>query len=83
MSYRDEVADRKVLEFVGAFHAEHGYAPTIREVTEALGINAKSAGHHRVMRLIEEGTLRHRPGVGRSLSLTKAGMKLIGGTAEL
>lgn len=83
MSYRDEVADRKVLQFVSDFHEIHGYAPTIREVTEAIGLNAQSSGHHRVMRLIREGKLRHAPGVGRSLCITPIGMKLIGGTAEL
>lgn len=83
MSYRNEAADRDVLRFVNNYHAEHGYAPTIRELTEHLGMNAVSGMHHRVRRLIEEGKLRNAPGVGRSLCITPHGMKLIGGTVEL
>lgn len=84
MSYRAEDQDRKVLAFVKDFHAEHGYAPTVREVCDAIDASSTSTGHARIMRLIREGKLRNSPGVVRSLTLGPEALGVpLGGTAEL
>ena len=44
-------------EFVRAYTAEHGFAPTVREVMTGCGLSSTSAAHRRLVRLVEDGRL--------------------------
>lgn len=79
---------KTVLEFIRGFMAGHGYAPSVREVAEDLGISgAKNAAKH-LAALERKGYLRRRPGLSRAMelagpiALTTAGGAGGGGGAE-
>lgn len=59
-------AQRRVFEVVAAFLHEHGYAPTVREVTDELGYGSTSTTHFHLKALVTQGYLA---GSGRSLRL--------------
>jgi SOS-response transcriptional repressor LexA len=70
--YRDR--SRQALEFIASFHEEHGYAPTVREIGDALGLRSSSSAHKILKRLVAEGQLTGRPGTGRTLRIAHATM---------
>jgi SOS-response transcriptional repressor LexA len=47
----------RILIFIESFSAENGYAPTIREIGEAVGLRSTSTVHGHVERLVEKGLL--------------------------
>ena len=62
------VTRRKVLRFVTTYICGHGYGPTIREISDGLGICTSNAWRH-VHRLVEAGELVKREGLARSLQI--------------
>jgi len=59
-------AQRRVYEFVAAFLNDNGYAPTIREIGDGLGLGSSSTVHMHLRALVSLGYLS---GAGRSLKL--------------
>lgn len=59
-------AQRKVYEFVAAFLNDNGYAPTIREIGDGLGLASSSTVHMHLAALVNLGYLA---GSGRRLKL--------------
>jgi AcrR family transcriptional regulator len=59
-----------ILDAIGNFFAEHGCAPTEREIADALGIS-KTTVHYHIGKLREAGKLRKIDAGGRSLALNK------------
>ena len=58
---------QRVLDFITAYFAEHGHAPTLQEVADGVGYASKSSAHNAVWALITTGSLTGSP--GRSLRL--------------
>lgn len=50
-------ARERILEFVVGFHAEHGVAPTVRQVAERAGLSSSSRAHEHLLALAAEGKL--------------------------
>lgn len=46
---------RVTLEFLKNFIAEHGYAPTLKEIAQHLGVKSASTAHFHLERLIRKG----------------------------
>jgi DNA-binding MarR family transcriptional regulator len=46
----------RIVAFVGAFHADHGYYPTIREIGKGVGL-APSSVHGHLLDLVDEGRI--------------------------
>jgi repressor LexA len=61
---------RRILNFISTFLETEGYAPTLEEIRDHLGVTAVSTVHEHVERLIEKGYLRRGWNQSRSLSLT-------------
>jgi SOS-response transcriptional repressor LexA len=57
-----------ILNVIRQFFAEHGCAPTEREIAEAVGIS-KTTVHYHIGKLREAGELRKIEGGGRSLAI--------------
>jgi repressor LexA len=57
------------LDFIGAFWAEKGYAPSYDEIREALGAKSKSSVAALVIKLEERGYIRRMPNLARSIRL--------------
>ena len=62
----------KVLMLISRYIAQHGYAPTLREIGEALNINSKGTVHRYVASLIEKGRLHRKGRSWRGIRLTEA-----------
>ena len=58
----------RILDFVSRYTDAHGYAPTYREIGDAVGLSAKSSVHRYVQQLREEGMVempaKSRRGMG-------------------
>lgn len=66
---RGEDRRRRILDFVRIHIRDHGYAPSTREICDAVGISSTSVTNYHVNRLVEAGKLRKAPGTARSLVL--------------
>lgn len=49
--------DREVLDYMVAHVAEHGYAPTVREMCDHFGVTSTSTIHDRLGRLMRHGLI--------------------------
>lgn len=58
-----------ILAFLRDYQAEFGYSPSIREITDAVGLKGTYATRVHLHRLADEGKLRIRAGVSRSIVL--------------
>lgn len=61
---------KEVLDFIAAFHEEHAYPPTIREIAERFSISVKGAYDH-VKALEKKGYLRLGENRSRALELIR------------
>jgi biotin operon repressor len=57
-----------ILDVIRQFFADHGCAPTEREIADALGIS-KTNVHYHITKLREAGKLTKIDGGGRSLAI--------------
>ena len=62
---------KKVLRVVVAHIDLHGFAPTIVEVSEAMGLNHKMASYAYLNALEAKGYVRRTPGVARGLVMLR------------
>lgn len=72
----EDLTDRQlgVLEFIKAFTAENGYAPTVRETAMGIGLSSPSSVKYQLDALQTKGYLAKDPRRPRTLMLTeKAG----------
>lgn len=71
---RGEAGDRRrdaILQAVRDFHAEHHYAPTLREVANLVGLATGSAAQYQIRLLVDAGVLAMDPKVARSLRVVE------------
>ena len=53
---RGEQSRERILAFVVAFSAAHGYSPTVREIAEAVGLGSTTV-HQHLLVMIREGRM--------------------------
>lgn len=56
----------RVFMFVANFAAEHGYAPSMREIGRGVGLSSTSSVSKHIDALEADGRLRSTPGIARS-----------------
>lgn len=61
--------ERRTLEFITQYIQRHGYAPTLIEIAEAMGVNAVSTVHENLERLITKGFIKKTAGFERGLEV--------------
>lgn len=59
----------EILDFIAAYHAEWGFAPSMDEIAQGVGV-VKNAARHHLLKLQQEGKVCMTPGKYRSLRLT-------------
>lgn len=64
---------KAILTFVVTFIATHCYSPTIREITDGLGLPSTSHVAYILDRLQADGYLTRQPTLARSIVLTAKG----------
>jgi repressor LexA len=62
---------REILDFITEFANEHGYAPSLREIGEHLGLNSPSTIHAHVENLKKKGFLKTSYNEARSIEVAK------------
>lgn len=63
--------ERQVLEFVAQFSQRYGFAPTLKEIAEALGMSSVATVHEHIDHLREKGYLKKIDGAARGLELVE------------
>jgi repressor LexA len=58
---------RRILEVIGAFTAEHGYPPSVREIGERVGLSSSSTIHAHLKALERRGLISRDPTKPRAL----------------
>jgi repressor LexA len=64
------VGDR-IVEFIIRSTEEWGFPPTVREICDEMGWSSPSTAHTHLTRLVEEGRIRHMPGMPRTLQVVR------------
>ncbi len=67
--------ERQALEFIAQYIQRHGYAPTLVEIAEGIGVNAVSTVHEHLEKLIQKGFIKKSPGFERSIELIEGKAK--------
>ncbi len=57
LHHRTTPARERVLAFIRAYNAEHGYAPTVREIGRGVGLRSPGTIHGILARLEREGQI--------------------------
>ena len=63
---------QRVYDYIAESIAEHGYAPSVREVGEALGLKSPSTVHFHIKHLQEMGLIEKSAGKGRAITLRES-----------
>ncbi len=66
-------AQQRILAFVNAYIADHGYAPSIREICRSTKISSTSHVDYHLRRLQEWGFLNRMPKIPRTIRLRGSG----------
>ena len=66
----------EIRNFIKRFTLEKGYAPSLREIGEHLGVSSPATVHEHVHNMEEKGILKRDWSVGRSLKLTDVGFEI-------
>ncbi|MFA6514248.1 MAG: transcriptional repressor LexA [Patescibacteria group bacterium] len=61
----------QVRDFVNRYTEENGYAPSLSEIRDEVGLSTISTVHEHISNLVDKGILKHVKGVARSLELVK------------
>ncbi len=61
---------KRVLSFLEEYIAEHGYAPSVRDIGASLGFRSTSTVHQYLKDLQDEGMITYADGKRRAISLT-------------
>lgn len=63
----------EALTFIKAFIADSGYAPSFKEIGDALRLSSKSGVHRLVHGLADRGAIRLLPDRNRSIAIIETG----------
>jgi repressor LexA len=67
--------ERQVLEFITQYIQRHGFAPTLMEIAESLGVSAVSTVHEHLERLVQKGFIKKTAGFERGIELVQNRLK--------
>lgn len=63
---------RQILEFIQQFVQAHGYAPTLKQIAEAMNLSSLATVHEHLTTLEAKGLLKRKPGRTRSIQLVES-----------
>ena len=68
---------KKIKKAIIWYIEQHGYAPTVREIGEMVGLSSTSSVHNHLMRMIDNGELETDDKVGSPRAIRVPGYKLM------
>lgn len=83
MTKSSESKSFKILRYIYDEKSANGYAPTVREIGEAVGLSSTSTVHGHIDRLTKQGLLKKNPSQPRTLEITQSGLETLGITEEI
>lgn len=60
---------KAILEFISQYMQKNGYAPTLPEICDGIGVNSPATVHEHIVKLVGKGILRKTDGVQRSIEI--------------
>lgn len=75
--------ERQLLEFITQFIQRYGYAPTLKEIGEALSMGSPATVHEHVDRLRQKGFLRKLDGTARGIEVVEQYVRAAGGKTSI
>ncbi|MDD5509676.1 MAG: transcriptional repressor LexA [Dehalococcoidales bacterium] len=66
---------RRIVDFTRSFIEEKGYAPTMAEIQNALGLSSKSLVEYHLKALEEQGVINRVPEVARAMNISGIGKR--------
>ncbi len=75
--------ERQIIEFITQFIQRFGYAPTLKEIGDALGMNSAATVHEHIARLREKGFIKKLDGTARGLEVVEDKYKSGAGTTAV
>ena len=64
-------SQQKILDFIRHYLVREGFAPTLTEIAQGLGVSSKGSMHKQVQALAEAGAIQLVPGRKRGIQLTE------------
>ncbi|OGY23494.1 MAG: repressor LexA [Candidatus Woykebacteria bacterium RBG_13_40_15] len=61
--------ERDLLDFISQYMQKNGYAPTLAEICDGLGLRSPATVHEHIQNLIDKGVLKKDEGVRRGLEI--------------
>lgn len=61
--------ERDLLQFISQFMQKNGFAPTLAEICDGLGLRSPATVHEHIQNLIDKGVLKKDEGVRRGLEI--------------
>ncbi|OGY29127.1 MAG: repressor LexA [Candidatus Woykebacteria bacterium RIFCSPHIGHO2_12_FULL_43_10] len=75
---------RDILDFISQYMQKHGYAPTLPEICDGVGVNSPATVHEHIKNLAKKGVLKKVEGVRRGIEIIDQKMAgWIGGGIEV
>lgn len=75
--------ERQLLDFITQFITRYGYAPTLKEIGEAMNIRSPATVHEHVDRLRQKGFIRKLDGTARGLEIVQENYRPAGNSATM
>lgn len=75
--------ERQLLEFITQFIQRYGYAPTLKEIGDALNMGSPATVHEHVDRLRQKGFLRKLDGTARGIEVVEQYVRTSSGKATI
>lgn len=75
--------ERQFLDFITQFIQRFGYAPTLKEIGEAMGIRSPATVHEHIDRLRQKGFIRKLDGTARGLEIVEENYRPAGKNASM
>lgn len=60
---------KAILKFLRSYIKEHGFAPTIQEIADAVALVSPNATRNHLRKLAEEGYITMQPRIARAIAL--------------
>lgn len=62
---------KAIITFIAKYQKKNGYAPTISEIAEAVGLGSPNATRNHLHKLQEEGKIQMQPRIARGITLVQ------------
>lgn len=73
---------RGILRFIADYTATNGAPPSVREISEGVGMRGWSSAYAHITRLVEGGLVTRKPHVSRAVIVTAAGRDALADDAD-